>query len=74
MANDDRREGEGAAGDEAQARAKAKAAQGVAAPDQLSPGQALEESTGASRSQRAGDSGPVANPVVSFPDEPEKQD
>ena len=45
--------------------------QDVTAPDQLSPGQALRASTGASRSQRVGDSGPVANPIVSFPDDPE---
>jgi hypothetical protein len=40
------------------------------APDQLSPSRALEESVGASESQRVGDSGPVANPIVSFPEEP----
>jgi hypothetical protein len=40
-------------------------------PDQLSPGQALHESLGASGSQRVGDSGPVANPEVSFPGEAE---
>jgi hypothetical protein len=40
------------------------------APDQLSPGQALEESLGSSGSQRVGDSGPVGNPTVSFPDGP----
>jgi hypothetical protein len=40
------------------------------APDQLSPNQALEDSLGSSSSQRAGDSGPVGNPIVSFPDEP----
>jgi len=45
--------------------------QGVTAPDQLSPSEALRESLGASRSQRVGDSGPVANPIVSFPDDPE---
>jgi hypothetical protein len=45
--------------------------QGVRAPDQLSPGEALRESQGASRSQRVGDSGPVANPIVSFPEDPE---
>ena len=45
--------------------------QDVKAPDQLSPSEALRESLGASRSQRVGDSGPVANPIVSFPDDPE---
>ena len=47
--------------------------QGVTAPDQLSPGEALRESAGASRSQRVGDSGPVANPIVSFPEDPEAE-
>jgi hypothetical protein len=37
--------------------------------DQLSPTRALRKSVGASGSQRLGDSGPVANPEVSFPDE-----
>ena len=41
------------------------------APDQLSPNRALRESVGASGSQRVGNSGPVANPTVSFPDEPD---
>jgi hypothetical protein len=45
--------------------------QDVTAPDQLSPGEAMRESLGASRSQRVGDSGPVANPIVSFPDDPD---
>jgi hypothetical protein len=74
MTNDERRDGQVPAGKDAEASRRRKAAQGVAAPDQLSPGQALEKSTGASRSQRAGNSGPVANPTVSFPDEPEKVD
>jgi hypothetical protein len=39
------------------------------APDQLSPGRALDESLGASGSQRVGDNEPVANPRVSFPAE-----
>jgi hypothetical protein len=39
--------------------------------DQLSPNRALRESVGASTSQRVGDSGPIANPEVSLPDEPE---
>jgi hypothetical protein len=39
--------------------------------DQLSPGHALQESLGASGSQRVGDNGPLGNPVVSFPDEPD---
>jgi hypothetical protein len=43
---------------------------GVPAPDQLSPSEALRESLGSSRSQRVGDSGPVANPIVSFPEDP----
>jgi hypothetical protein len=38
--------------------------------DQLSPSQALRESLGASASQRIGDNGPIANPIVSFPDDP----
>ena len=42
--------------------------------DQLSPSRALRESLGQSRSQRVGDSGPVANPTVSFPDEPDGGD
>ena len=39
-------------------------------PDQLSPNRALRESTGSTGSQRVGNSGPVANPTVSFPDRP----
>jgi hypothetical protein len=39
------------------------------APDQLSPSRALDESLGASESQRIGNNEPVANPVVSFPEE-----
>ena len=42
--------------------------------DQLSPSRALRESLGQSRSQRVGDSGPLANPTVSFPDEPDGGD
>jgi hypothetical protein len=38
-------------------------------PDQLSPNRALRESTGSTGSQRLGNSGPVANPTVSFPEE-----
>jgi hypothetical protein len=38
--------------------------------DQLSPNQALRQSLGASSSQRIGDNGPIANPIVSFPDDP----
>ena len=38
--------------------------------DQLSPNRALRDSLGSSGSQRVGDNGPVANPIVSFPDEP----
>ena len=41
------------------------------AEDQLSPGRALRESLGSSASQRVGDNEPVANPVVSFPEERE---
>ena len=37
--------------------------------DQLSPNQALRESLGSSESQRVGDSGPISNPIVSFPDD-----
>jgi hypothetical protein len=42
--------------------------------DQLSPNQALHESTGATGSQRIGNNGPVANPIVSFPEEPGEGD
>jgi hypothetical protein len=35
----------------------------------LSPNRALQESTGATGSQRIGNNGPVANPTVSFPDD-----
>jgi hypothetical protein len=42
--------------------------------DQLSPSRALRESLSQSRSQRVGDSGPLANPTVSFPDEPDGGD
>ena len=38
--------------------------------DQLSPNRALQKSLGSSGSQRLGNNGPLANPVVSFPDEP----
>ena len=38
--------------------------------DQLSPNHALQKSLGSSGSQRLGDNGPLANPVVSFPAEP----
>ena len=38
--------------------------------DQLSPNHALRASLGSSGSQRVGNNGPVANPVVSFPDAP----
>jgi len=41
--------------------------------DQLSPNQALHDSLGASESQRIGDNGPLGNPVVSFPDEGERE-
>jgi hypothetical protein len=40
--------------------------------DQLSPSRALRESLGSSGSQRVGNNGPVANPTVSFPDEPDE--
>jgi len=42
--------------------------------DQLSPNRALRESTGATGSQRVGNNSPVANPTVSFPDDPEAPD
>jgi hypothetical protein len=42
-------------------------------PDQLSPNRALQESTGSTGSQRVGNSGPLANPTVSFP-EPKPED
>jgi hypothetical protein len=38
--------------------------------DLLSPARALRESAARRGSQRVGDSGPVANPEVSFPDAP----
>jgi hypothetical protein len=38
--------------------------------DQLSPNRALRESLGASGSQRVGDNGPLANPIVSFREDP----
>jgi len=38
--------------------------------DQLSPSRALRESAAKGGGQRVGDNGPVANPDVSFPDEP----
>lgn len=41
--------------------------------DMLSPSRALRESLGSSRGQRVGDSGPLANPEVSFPDELEEE-
>jgi hypothetical protein len=44
------------------------------AEDQLSPSRALRESTGKSGGPRVGDSGPVANPTLSFPDEPDDDD
>jgi hypothetical protein len=43
-------------------------------PDQLSPNRALQESTGSTGSQRVGDSGPVANPTVSFPEPEDDRD
>ena len=42
------------------------------APDLLSPGRALDESLGASESQRIGDNEPVANPIVSVPGDAEE--
>ncbi len=39
--------------------------------DQLSPNRALRESLGSSESQRVGDSGPIANPIVSFSGDPD---
>jgi hypothetical protein len=44
------------------------------APDQLSPGRALDESLGASGSQRIGNNEPIANPLVSFPGDGEEED
>jgi hypothetical protein len=38
--------------------------------DQLSPSRALRESAARGGGQRIGNNGPVANPEVSFPDEP----
>lgn len=35
--------------------------------DELSPAKALRDSSTADGGQRIGDSGPVANPIVSFP-------
>jgi hypothetical protein len=42
--------------------------------DQLSPSRSLRESTGRGGSQRIGNNGPLANPEVSFPDEPPGED
>ena len=44
------------------------------APDQLSPARALDESLGASESQRIGNNEPVAYPLVSFPGEVEGEE
>jgi hypothetical protein len=44
------------------------------APDLLSPGRALDESLGASESQRIGNNEPVANPLVSFPGDVEEDE
>ncbi len=38
--------------------------------DQLSPARALRESAARRGGQRAGNNGPVANPDVSFPEDP----
>ncbi len=38
--------------------------------DQLSPGRALRESSGATGGQRIGNNSPVANPTVTFPLDP----
>ena len=38
--------------------------------DLLSPSRALRETSARGGGQRLGDSGPLANPEVSFPDEP----
>jgi hypothetical protein len=43
-------------------------------PDQLSPNRALRDSTGSTGSQRVGNSGPIANPTVSFPEQPPEDD
>jgi hypothetical protein len=41
--------------------------------DQLSPSHARRESLGASESQRIGDNGPIANPIVSFPEDSDEE-
>ena len=38
--------------------------------DQLSPARAVRKGAGRGSSQRVGNNGPVANPEVSFPEEP----
>jgi hypothetical protein len=42
--------------------------------DQLSPNRALHESTWATGSQRIGNNGPLANPTVSIPEGPAKEE
>ena len=57
-------------------RLEAEASQAALTPlaeheDELSPSKALRETVASSGGQRVGDSGPVANPCVSFPDREE---
>ena len=42
--------------------------------DQLSPSRSLRESAARGGGQRIGDNGPIANPDLSFPEEPETRD
>jgi hypothetical protein len=41
--------------------------------DQLSPSRSLRESAARGGGQRIGNNGPIANPEVSFPEEPEAE-
>ena len=41
--------------------------------DQLSPSRALRDSVGKNGGARVGDSGPIANPTISFPEDPEAE-
>ena len=59
--------------DEMDPRPEPKDDVGRKAPDQLSPNRALRDSLGSSTSQRVGNSGPISNPVVSFPEEPTEE-
>jgi hypothetical protein len=60
--------------DDAQDPGRSKPAPKPDQEDLLSPTRALRKSVGASRGQRLGDNGPVANPEVSFPDDADARD